>query len=134
MLRAAMKLPTRIVQIDQHVKDAISAPDAKCEIGYRGSSPEDWSSVVVRFGPHDVTPQARDLLIGQQWPLGQDRAARKSHARRLGTNHDDVAFDAVWRGEDFQGLPTQEVLDRRIITKRRGHDALQAVIASERAK
>ena len=77
----------------------------------------------MRFGPQDVTRKARDLLVGQQWTFGQDRAAGESDAR-LRTNLDNVAFDAVWRGEDFQGLPTEEVLNWWIMTKRLGHDAL----------
>src|SRR5262245_32117241 len=124
MLRAAMKFPARIVQINQHVKNAISAPDAKSEIRYGWSSSEFWFSVIVRFGPQDVARQARDLLLGQQWPLGQDQAAGKSDARRLGTGLDHVAFHVLWRGEDFEGLSTEEILDRWKMTKRPGHDAL----------
>jgi hypothetical protein len=113
------------MQIDQHVKHAISEPEPKSEIGDGGSPPEDGLSVIVRLWPQDVALQARHLLISEHGSLCQDRVVGRSCTGGLGANLDNVTFDTVWRGEDLQGFPTEEVLNWWIVSTRLlSHDVL----------
>src|SRR5215471_7744815 len=98
MLLAAVKLPARIMQIDPHIKHAISEPEPKSEIRDGGSPPEDGLSVIVRLRPQDIALQARHLLISEHGSLRQDRAVGRCCTRGLGpnlngANLDNVAFD-----------------------------------------